>query len=175
MPVQANQTYSAVVREVGLAEAIQKDTPGIFFRFDCGPDGSITHTMYISQNAQSLEIAEKSLGALGVPMAHLADPGFWRAVRAGQPMVGVECEIVTELHEYQGREFVRVKFINARRKEAREGTEDYLAKLFARPGGGMVSAPRSSAQAGGPPPPPPEDGAPSDSEAAQYGSARRRY
>lgn len=160
MPIIAGQRYPAKVASVGLVQAPTKDTCGIHFRFDCGNDGGIDHTMWITQNTDSLNIAEKTLAALGVPASYLADPGWWAAVRANKPMVGVECEIVTREEEYEGKKHVRVAFINAKRKDAPEGTENYYAKLFSR-GGGNSGAMRTNGQSA--PPDFPSD-APSDSE-----------
>lgn len=137
--------YAARVAQHGLTEATNAGTPGVFFNFDCGESGSISHTVYIAQTSQALEISSKTFMALGATEDELKSAGFWSAIREGQRFDGAECELVIGEEEYKGQKRIVVKFINGKAKPAKAGTEDYLAKLFGGGSGGGGSYRSSSA------------------------------
>jgi hypothetical protein len=114
-------------------------TDGIFVHFDCGDNGGIDHTIWLSP--ARLEYAEKELNALGVSSEQLRSDRFWEEVENW--VNDKECQIVIGEEEYNGNKRLRVKFINAAVKQAKPGAPKRLAGLFgSRPVNGSLEPPK---------------------------------
>jgi hypothetical protein len=107
MALVANEKYVARVKDAFITKS-DTGTAGLFMSYDTD-SGSIDHTWHITD--KTFERLMDNLGkCFGITEAQLLDNSFLDKI--GDSVHGKECRIETEDHEYNGKHYVRIKWMN---------------------------------------------------------------
>jgi hypothetical protein len=137
MPVLADQRYHATVLHAACVENL-KGTLGVELSFET-QDGFIDHTMWITEKTN--DAVEENFVRMGIDPVKLRTEEFY--VNIDAEMKNRTCQIVTFLDTYNGDEKVKVKWINALRKQNNPSLAPKLARVMAGAWGAQQPAPAS--------------------------------
>ena len=125
--IEAGKTYQMEIVTAGLAENAAGDKQCIEVELAC-QDGKLWHRIWLTEPAR--ERVAKTLAEFGI---EASDAEFWNGNCAA--LVGKTATVETELHEYNGKTSVRVKWFNGpnRKRETKvlpPSTVALIAAMF---------------------------------------------
>lgn len=124
MPLKPDRTYSGHIIGGGIGYA-STGSLGISIELEC-QEGTIQHTWYVTPKTAAR--VKKTLVELGVPKEALASRTAIENI--GAVLTGKPVEFTTVREEWQGKERVRVQWVNPPKKEGK-GAAKELMDLFA--------------------------------------------
>lgn len=157
MPVQADETYEAVVFSAAYTYNEKADRSDLFMNYRTG-EGMVNTTWYVTENTID-RLKENLTKCFSVSDAQFEDVEFLRTGLL-KWITGKNCSIVTEYKkdnsgniykDKNGKQYVTVKWMNASRG-GRPATPESITKM-AGIFGAVVSRPRGNSAGGGLEPP----------------------
>jgi hypothetical protein len=133
--LEPNRDYAAVVKTAYLLESAVKGTPGLEIVFsppDTGgePDWLTPAQLWLTPSRR--ESTEKVLKEVfGCTPAQLKKLSFWQSI--GEFLQGKPATITTKMEEYNGKQRVKVAWINPPKKAPSMNLAQVAADLFAAP------------------------------------------
>jgi len=124
MPLKPDRTYNGHITGAGIGYA-STGSLGISIELEC-PQGGIQHTWYVTPKTAAR--VKKTLLELGVPPETLSSRTALENI--GSALTGKPVEFTTISEEWQGKERVRVQWVNPAKKE-NKGAGKELFDLFA--------------------------------------------
>jgi hypothetical protein len=121
MSIQPGKNILVTVASAEVGESKTKGTPGVFFKFE-NDEGQIEGELWLSGGA-----LERSLNTLREAFAFNDDFATFT-----EQVTGKQCVIEVEMKEYKGKNYPKVKWINAVRTAAKPAAGGLLARLSAQ-------------------------------------------
>ena len=120
MSIQPGKNILVTVASAEVGESKTKGTPGVFFKFE-NDEGQIEGELWLSGGA-----LERSLNTLREAFAFNDDFATFT-----EQVTGKQCVIEVEMQEYKGKNYPKVKWINAVRTSAKPASASSSRALSA--------------------------------------------
>lgn len=104
-------THEVRVVETYLSESKEKKTPCLVVVFEDESARRISHSLYLSEKAMPYTL-DTLTDVLGWDVA--ADDFQMEAINGTDRLLNRECQIVVDEEQYEGKTFLRVKYVNAK-------------------------------------------------------------
>lgn len=124
MPLKPDRSYSGKIVGGGIGYA-STGSLGITIELEC-PEGDIQHTWYVTP--KTAKRVKDTLLELGVPKETLSSRTALENI--GAALTGKSVEFTTISEEWQGKQRVRVQWVNPPKKENKNAANELL-DLFA--------------------------------------------